>query len=87
MRKGGQTPQAVAEAAGACPATVRKLVDRVSLTRIGGIAGSLTQFASTAPSDVRSEYRDDRTAAPPALDGQTDRTALRAKMPSAARSH
>ena len=66
----GQTPQAAAQAAGVCPRTIRKWVDRY---RREGIAGPLVPAASAAAADASGGYREDRTAAPPALDGQTDR--------------
>jgi transposase-like protein len=45
----GQTPEAVAEAAGVCPRTVRKWVDRYRREGSVGIAGSLIPAPPTAP--------------------------------------
>lgn len=49
----GQTPQAVAEAAGVCPRTVRKWVDRYQARRVGRLAGSLLPAASAAAADAQ----------------------------------
>ena len=51
----GQTLEAVAEAAGVCPRTVRKWVDRYRREGLAGLR-SLIPAASAAPADAPSCY-------------------------------
>ena len=48
----GQTPEAVAKAAGVCPRTRSKVDGPLSARRIGGIEGPLLPAASAAPADA-----------------------------------
>ena len=69
----GQTPEAVAQAAGVCPRTVRKWVDRYCREGSAGL-----QDRSSRPHRLRRPTPQtvvdaDRTVAPPALDRQADR--------------
>ena len=69
----GQTPQAAGEAAGVCPRTVRKWLERHKQRRLGGLAGSQLAAPSAAPADAAAGDRAYRSPAPSAHAGQGDR--------------
>ena len=69
----GQTPEAVAEAAGVCPRTVRKWVDRYRCEGLAGPQDRSSRPHRLCPADTPDGGRRDRAAASATLDGQADR--------------
>ena len=69
----GQTPEAVAEAAGVCPRTVRKWVDRYRREGLAGLQDRSSRPHRLYLVDAPGWRREDRATASAALDGQADR--------------
>ena len=78
----GQTPKAVAEAAGVCLRTARKWVDRYRREGLAGLQDRSSRPHSDPFANTRGCGRGDRTAAPAALDRQADRHTGRRLTPT-----
>jgi transposase-like protein len=68
----GQAPEAVAQAAGVCPRTVRKWVDRYRREGLAGLQDRSSRPHQLRQSDAPGRGQGDRAAASSALDGQAD---------------